>query len=91
MPGGFPRRQPAPVSGPAGRAGPGLIRGAAYVPFSASYFAMMPAGMRPRELTYRPWSLAQSRISLFLGSAGGVLRAWAARLADPVTLRAALT
>jgi hypothetical protein len=50
------------------------------MPFPASYFAMMLAGMRPRELTYKPWSLAQSRISLSLASVAGALRAWAGRL-----------
>ena len=34
--------------------------------------------MRPRLLTYRPRCMAQSRISLFLGSASGVLPAWQA-------------
>lgn len=61
-----------------------------YSPFSASYRALRAVGMRPRLLTYRPRSMAQSRISLFLGSASGVLRAWPGLLASLVTVRAAL-
>ena len=43
---------------------------------------------RPRSLTSRPFSLAQSRISLFLASFAPVLRARPARLAGAATLRA---
>ena len=72
-------------------AGPGLIGGVAYLPFSASYCATISAGMRPRSLTSRSRSLAQLRISLLLASFAAVLRTRAGRPADPVTLRAALT
>jgi hypothetical protein len=54
------------------------MEGVSYLPFSASYLATIWAGMRPRSLTSRPRSLAQSRTSLFLSSAE-VLRTRAGR------------
>ena len=61
-------------------------RGAAYFPVAASYCATTGAGIRPRSLTSKPFSLAQLRISLFLASSPLRFRG---RPAGALTLRAA--